>query len=61
MNRAKVYFTDLRAKPGKNLLDKLKKLVLKAGIKKVDFKDKFAALKIHWAKSLTLKRLISID
>ncbi len=61
VNRAKVYFTDLRAKPGKNLLDKLKKLVLEAGIKEIDFKDKFAALKIHWAKSLTLKRLISID
>lgn len=61
VNKTKVYFTDLRAKPGKNLLDKLKKLVLEAGIKEIDFKDKFAALKIHWAKSLTLKRLISID
>ncbi len=50
MNRAKVYFTDLRAKPGKNLLDKLKRLVLKAGIKEIDFKDKFAALKIHFGE-----------
>ncbi len=38
VDRAKVYFTDLRAKPGKNLLDKLKKLVLEAGIKEIDFK-----------------------
>lgn len=45
MKRAKVYFTNLRAKPGKNLLDKLERLVLKAGIKEIDFKDKFAALK----------------
>ncbi len=37
VDRAKVYFTDLRAKPGKNLLDKLKKLVLEAGIKEIDF------------------------
>ena len=50
MNRAKVYFTDLRAKPEKNLLDKLKKLVLKAGIKEIDFKDKFTALKIHFGE-----------
>lgn len=50
MKKAKVYFTDLRAKPGKNLLDKLKKLVLEAGIKEIDFKDKFAALKIHFGE-----------
>ena len=50
MNRTKVYFTDLRAKPGKNLLDKLKKLVLKAGIKEIDFKEKFTALKIHFGE-----------
>jgi len=50
VNRAKVYFTDLRAKLGKNLLDKLKKLVLEAGIKEIDFKDKFAALKIYFGE-----------
>jgi len=50
LNRAKVYFTDLRAKPGKNLLDKLKKLILEAGIKEIDFKDKFVALKIHFGE-----------
>jgi len=50
MNRIKVYFTDLRAKPGKNLLDKLKKLVLEGGIKEIDFKDKFTALKIHFGE-----------
>ncbi|OGD13843.1 4Fe-4S ferredoxin [Candidatus Atribacteria bacterium RBG_19FT_COMBO_35_14] len=50
VNSAKVYFTDLRAKPGKNLLDKLKKLVLEAGIKEIGFKDKFTALKIHFGE-----------
>ena len=50
MNRAKVYFTDLRARSGKNLLDKLKKLVLEAGMKEIDFKDKFTALKIHFGE-----------
>jgi len=48
VNRVKVYFTDLRAKPGKNLLGKLKKLVLEAGIKEIDFKKMFASLKIHF-------------
>ncbi len=50
MNKAKVYFTGLRAKPGKNLLDKLKKLVFEAGMKEIDSKDKFIALKIHFGE-----------
>ncbi|PJB56424.1 MAG: 4Fe-4S ferredoxin, partial [Candidatus Infernicultor aquiphilus] len=50
MDRAKVYFTDLRTKPGKNLLDKLKKLVLEAGIKEIDFKGQLVALKIHFGE-----------
>jgi len=55
VNRAKVYFTDLRAKPGKNLLDKLKKLVLEAGIKEIDFKKKFVSLKIHFGEPENFK------
>jgi hypothetical protein len=50
VDRAKVYFTDLRAKPGKNLLDKLKKLVLEAGIEEIDFKGQLVALKIHFGE-----------
>jgi hypothetical protein len=50
MNRSKVYFTDLRAKPGKNLLDKLKKLALGAGIEKINFKGQLVALKIHFGE-----------
>jgi len=47
---AKVYFTDLRARSGKNLLDKLQELVIKAGVKKIDFQNKFVALKIHFGE-----------
>jgi len=36
---SKVYFTDLRTRPGMNLLDKLEKLVKKAGIENIDFKN----------------------
>jgi len=47
---SKVYFTDLRTKPGRNLLDKLELLIKKAGIEQIDFKDKFTALKIHFGE-----------
>lgn len=50
LERAKVYFTDLRTKPGVNLLDKLEKLVKAAGINTIDFKDKFIAIKIHFGE-----------
>ncbi|MDD6364837.1 MAG: DUF362 domain-containing protein, partial [Bacteroidales bacterium] len=47
---SKVYFTDLRTGPGKNLLAKLERLVKTAGIAKLDFKDKFVAVKIHFGE-----------
>ena len=47
---SKVYFTDMRAKPGRNLLDKLQRLIQKAGIEQIDFKDKFTAIKIHFGE-----------
>jgi len=47
---SKVYFTDMRAKPGRNLLDKLLTLIKKAGIDQIDFKDKFTAVKIHFGE-----------
>lgn len=50
MEKSKVYFTDLRTKPGVNLLDKLEKLMKKAGIENIDFKNKFAAVKIHFGE-----------
>jgi uncharacterized protein len=50
MEKANVYFTDLRTKPGLNLLDKLEKLIKKAGIEDIDFKNKFVAIKIHFGE-----------
>jgi uncharacterized Fe-S center protein len=40
----------MRAKPGRNLLDKLELLIKKAGIEQIDFKNKFTALKIHFGE-----------
>lgn len=47
MDRSKVYFTDFRTNSEMNLLDKLKKLVIKAGIKNINFKNQFTAIKLH--------------
>lgn len=47
MAPSKVFFTDLRTAPGNNQLQKLEKLVHMAGIDKIDFKDKFVAVKVH--------------
>ena len=49
MKKSSVYFTDLRVR-GTSLPDKLEKLVKKAGIKDIDFKDKFTAIKIHFGE-----------
>ncbi len=50
MEKSKVYYTNLRCKPGVNLLQKLKKLVLAANIKDIDFNNKFVAIKIHFGE-----------
>lgn len=47
MEKPTVYFTDLRTSPGNSLPKKLLKLVRRAGIGQIDFKDKFTAIKIH--------------
>jgi len=39
--------TDLRTRPGHNLLDKTEAVMRTAGIADIDFKDKFVALKLH--------------
>ena len=48
--KSKVYFTDFRARPGYNLLQKLEKLVKKAGIENIDFENKYTAIKIHFGE-----------
>lgn len=50
MEKAKVYFSDMRARMGLNLLQKLERLLREAGIETIDFKDKFAAIKIHFGE-----------
>ena len=50
MEKSKVYFTNLRAKAGDNLLDKLKRLIKTAGIGNIDFKDQYAAIKMHFGE-----------
>ena len=51
MKKAKVYFTDMRTKPfGLGLTGKLVALMQKAGIGKIDFQNKFVAIKIHFGE-----------
>lgn len=50
MDKSKVYFTSLRTKIGDNLLQKLERLVKKAGIGDIDFEKKYAAIKIHFGE-----------
>lgn len=47
---SEVFFTDMRTRPGLSLPDKLEHLVKRAGIDKIDFKDKFAVIKIHFGE-----------
>ncbi|MBO4796554.1 MAG: DUF362 domain-containing protein [Verrucomicrobia bacterium] len=58
MEKSKVYFTDMRVSyNGDNLLQKLKKLIKKAGIESIDFKNKFTAIKIHFGEPGNLSYL----
>ncbi len=57
MEKSKVYFTDFRATPDCNVLQKLEKLIRKAGIGDIDFKDKFTAIKIHFGEPGNLSYL----
>ena len=50
MEKSAVYFTDLRGTVGTSLLDKLKKLLQKAGIGEIDFDGKLTAIKINFGE-----------
>ena len=51
MEKAKVYFTDMRTGyGGLSLPGKLAKLIKAAGIGNIDFNKKFAAIKIHFGE-----------
>ncbi len=45
-----VYFTDLRTGLDKSLLDKLGKLMDRAGFGNIDFQDHYAAIKMHFGE-----------
>ena len=58
MQKADVYFTDMRVKPnGTNLQGKLERLMRKAGIEKINFQNHFAAIKIHFGETGNLSFL----
>ena len=50
MEQAKVYFSDLRAPIGTNLLKKLEKLIRTAGMGEIDMEKKLVAIKIHFGE-----------
>ena len=46
----KVYFTNFCTVTGETLPQKLARLIMTAGMDKIDFKDKFVAIKIHFGE-----------
>ena len=50
MEKSKVYFTTFRTTLQENLLQKLERLVKKAGMLDIDFKNKYTAIKIHFGE-----------
>lgn len=50
MAKSKVYFTNMHTNGNNNLLQKLDNLTRKAGIESIDFKNKYAAIKIHFGE-----------
>lgn len=47
---SQVCFADMHVKPGGSILAKFERLVEKAGIDQIDFKDKFVAVKVHFGE-----------
>lgn len=54
---SKVYFTNMRVRGDENLTEKLKRLVKKAGIEQIDFRDRFVAIKMHFGEKGNLAYL----
>jgi len=50
MEKAKVFYTDFRTSSRENLMQKLRRLCVTAGMKEIDFEDKYAAIKIHFGE-----------
>lgn len=50
MKKSNVYFTDMRCEMGVSLLDKLSRLLDRAGMDQINFEGKFVAIKIHFGE-----------
>lgn len=50
MEKSKVYFTTFKTSYTENIPQKLRRLITTAGIKTIDFTDKYAAIKIHFGE-----------
>lgn len=50
MSKSQVFFTNLRTNPHTNLLDKLERLVTRAGMLDMPLKGNFVAIKIHFGE-----------
>ncbi len=50
MEKATVYFTTFKTTFQENLLQKLERLIRRAGIGQIDFTDRYAAIKIHFGE-----------
>lgn len=50
MEKSNVYFTNFRTTGHENLIQKLRRLCITAGIQNIDFEDKYAAIKIHFGE-----------
>ncbi len=50
MGKSKVYYTSFKTSGHENLLQKLRRLMITAGMKEIVFADKYAAIKIHFGE-----------
>lgn len=50
LETSKVFFTSMRCPVGTSLLDKLERLIGRAGIDTIDFDQKYVAIKIHFGE-----------
>ncbi len=50
MQSSKVYFTTFKTNGNENLLQKLHRLMKTAGFEKIDFTDKYTAIKLHFGE-----------
>lgn len=50
MPESTVYFTSFKATPHENLLQKIHRLMKTAGMEKIDFEDKYVAIKMHFGE-----------